>query len=213
MGPHTKGRQWSRRGTHWEVPVGEGWAWVEELGVKIATTHCIDVWNRQTVKGWEETDSGWRLCVCIHFFSTDHLECMSYVYYVHIYMHVCKFSWYGYPLPPFYLPLLLPSSKLLSFLLFPMLGIELRAWNMLDRLSTTEMNSIFLIAFIFWVSMQVNGGHHGIHVCLCLYASSFHAYGHPPSPFPSSWLLTVPWFILPLPYYMCFPTFSIAHFT
>lgn len=94
--------------------------------------------------------------------------------------------------PPFYLPLLLPSSKLLSFLLFPMLGIELRAWNMLNRLSTTELNSIFLIAFIFWFSMQVNEGHHGIHVCLCLYACSLHAHGHPPSPFPSSWLLTVP---------------------
>lgn len=165
-------------------------------------------------KSMEETDSGWCLCVCILFFSTDHLECVSYVYYVHITcIYVNSHDMVIHAPPPFYLPLLLPSSKLLNFLLFSMLGIELWAWNMLDRFSTTELNSIFLIAFIFWVSMQINEGHYGIHVCLRLYACSFYAYDHPPSPFPSSWLLTVPWFILPLPYYMCFPTSSTVHFT
>lgn len=156
----------------------------------------------------------WMMSMCVHSFLLYRSLGMYVICVLCSHnMHVCKFSWYGYPRAPLYLPLLLPSSKFLNFLLFPMLGIELRAWNMLDRLSTTELNSIFLIAFIFWVSMQINEGHYGIHVCLRLYACSFYAYDHPPSPFPSSWLLTVPWFILPLPYYMCFPTSSIVHFT
>lgn len=108
MGPHTKGRQWSSRGTHWEVPVGEGWAWVEELGVKMTTTHCINVWNQQTIKGWEETDPEWRLCVLRS--SLPYRSLWMYVIHVCMFTYTCMYINSHDMLihcPPFYLPLLL----------------------------------------------------------------------------------------------------------
>lgn len=139
MGPHTKGRQWSSRGTHWEVTVGEGWAWVEELGVKMTAAHCINVRNQQTIKGWEETDSGWCLCVCssLPYRSLGmYIICVCMFTYTYMYVNSHYMVIHCSLL---YLPLFLSSSKLLNFLLFPLLGIEPRAWHMPEQ------------AFYFWV--------------------------------------------------------------
>ena len=50
----------------------------------------------------------WLWMILLAFFSSQISSNVCHMcMYVHIYMHVCKFSRYGYPLPPPYLPLLL----------------------------------------------------------------------------------------------------------
>lgn len=100
-----------------------------------------------------------------------------------LYVHVCMHAW---------------KHKIL--LSFPVLVIEPKAWNMLNKLATSELNPLFLmLIFLGGLTCKVMGSiMTSVCVCVCVQRKSKHkclflfvfcVYCHPPSPFPSSdWL-------------------------